>query len=96
MKIRCKKCGNVLEGDKRGTFIQCECKSCYIDETEHYCRIGGSFNDIEAVIDFSEYNEIRSKEQIKQLYKDVCKLEENEYSRGFKDALKMILNKEGE
>jgi len=39
LKIRCKKCGDIIEGDKRGTYIQCSCKSIAIDETKWYCRI---------------------------------------------------------
>lgn len=39
-KIRCLKCGDVLVGDKKGTYIQCSCGNVYIDETEYYCRVG--------------------------------------------------------
>lgn len=49
MKIKCKKCGDILEGDKKGTFIMCSCKSCYIDETNYYCRIGGEPQNIEEI-----------------------------------------------
>lgn len=36
---------------------------------------------------------MKSKEEIETLYKEVCKLEKNEYNIGFRDALKLILNK---
>lgn len=72
MKIRCKKCRDIIEGDKKGKFIQCNCKSCYIDETEHYCRLGGEFNDIEAVIDFTEYNDMLTDKQELTKYKERC------------------------
>lgn len=72
MKIRCKKCRDIIEGDKKGKFIQCSCKSCYIDETEHYCRLGGEFNDIEAVIDFTEYNDMLTDKQELTKYKERC------------------------
>ncbi len=49
MKIKCKLCGDIIEGDKKGTFIQCSCKSCYIDETPYYVRVGGNPGDIEEV-----------------------------------------------
>ena len=49
MKIKCKRCGDILEGDSKGTFIQCSCKSCYIDETLYYCRIGGNLDEIEEI-----------------------------------------------
>ena len=49
MKIRCKKCNTIIEGDKRGTLIWCDCHSCFIDETKHYVRIGGEPTDIEEI-----------------------------------------------
>lgn len=49
MKIKCKKCNDIIQGDKKGTFIQCKCKSCYIDETLYYVRVGGNIEDIEEV-----------------------------------------------
>ena len=36
---------------------------------------------------------MKSKEEIETLYKEVCKLEKSEYNIGFRDALKLILNK---
>lgn len=49
MKIKCKKCGDIIEGDKRGTLIECKCKACYIDETKYYVRVGGNLEDIEEI-----------------------------------------------
>lgn len=40
-RIKCLKCGDIIEGDGKGTYIQCKCKSCYIDETKWYVRVGG-------------------------------------------------------
>lgn len=39
-KIKCLECGDILTGDGRGTFFQCQCGNIYIDETEYYCRVG--------------------------------------------------------
>ena len=50
-KIRCLKCNDIVEGDKRGTFKQCKCKACFIDETKEYYRIGGEFDQVEAEVD---------------------------------------------
>lgn len=47
MKIRCKKCNSIIEGDKKGTCISCKCGDTYIDETEYYFRIGGDPDKIE-------------------------------------------------
>ena len=51
MKIRCKLCNTILEGDKRGTFISCKCGSCFIDETPYYVRVGGNPENIEEIKD---------------------------------------------
>ena len=48
-KIKCKKCGDIIQGDGKGTFILCKCKSCYIDETKWYVRVGGNPEDIEFI-----------------------------------------------
>lgn len=49
MKIKCKKCGEVIEGDKKGTYIACKCKAIAIDETPYYVRINGNIEDFEEV-----------------------------------------------
>lgn len=49
MKIRCKKCGEVIEGDKKGTYITCKCKKIAIDETPYYWRIIANKEDFEEV-----------------------------------------------
>jgi len=49
MKIICKNCGEIIEGDKKGTYIECKCGKCAIDETEYYCRIIGNKEDWEEV-----------------------------------------------
>ena len=36
MKIKCKHCNTIVEGDGRGTFIRCECGKCAVDETPFY------------------------------------------------------------
>lgn len=50
-KIKCLKCGDIIESNGRGKWVQCSCKKCYIDETEYYCRVGGDLNLIEVEID---------------------------------------------
>lgn len=42
MKIKCKLCGDIVEGDKKGHLIWCKCHSCAIDETKYYYRIIGN------------------------------------------------------
>lgn len=56
-KMLCKKCNNVIEGDKKGTYISCPCKSVAIDETKYYCRIIGNYEDYEIIEDFKKEGE---------------------------------------
>lgn len=51
MKLRCKKCNDIIEGDKRGTYISCKCGAIAVDETEYYWRIIGNKEDFEEVIE---------------------------------------------
>lgn len=49
MKIKCKNCGNIIEGDNRGTFIFCSCGLTGIDQTPYYTRlIGDNFEEIKS------------------------------------------------
>lgn len=48
-KIKCKLCGDIIEGDRKGTMIWCSCGKCYIDETPYYYRVGGDPRDIEEI-----------------------------------------------
>lgn len=45
LKIKCKKCGDIIEGDKKGHLIVCRCGACAIDETPYYYRIIGNYGD---------------------------------------------------
>ena len=61
-KIKCLKCGDILESDGNGKWVDCSCHSCYIDETDDYCRVGGNFDDYEIFdnnewITFKEFTE---------------------------------------
>lgn len=46
-KIKCNNCGDVLTGDKKGTYISCSCGKCAIDETPYYYRIIANREDFE-------------------------------------------------
>lgn len=45
MKIKCKLCNTIIEGDKKGTMIYCKCGKCAIDETPYYARLIGNVED---------------------------------------------------
>ena len=42
-KVKCLKCDSVIESNGKGSFVQCKCGECYVDETPDYLRIGGDF-----------------------------------------------------
>ena len=48
-KIKCKKCGDIIDGELKGRLIWCSCESCAIDETEYYARIIGDAENYEVV-----------------------------------------------
>lgn len=43
--LKCRLCGDTIKSKYEGQFTKCSCESCFIDETEHYRRIGGNAND---------------------------------------------------
>jgi hypothetical protein len=49
MKIKCKLCGDIVEGDKKGNLICCKCGKCAIDETPYYYRLIGNTEDYEEI-----------------------------------------------
>ncbi len=64
MKIKCKKCGDIIKGDGKGSYIVCKCKAIAIDETEYYVRVNGNFEDYEilepiATKEVSKDNELK-------------------------------------
>lgn len=52
MKIKCKLCGDIVEGDKKGHLIGCKCGKCAIDETPYYYRLIGNAEDYEEIKEF--------------------------------------------
>jgi len=49
MKLKCKLCGDIIEGDKKGHLIYCKCKAISIDETPYYVRVNGNPDNYEQV-----------------------------------------------
>ena len=61
MKIRCKNCDTIIEGDGKGTYILCKCKACAIDETRYYWRIIANKENFEVIKDDKEGNISKDK-----------------------------------
>ena len=60
-KIRCKKCGDILESKYRHDFKMCSCKSCYIDGGNDYCRVGGNKEDYVQICKLNQPTKIKLK-----------------------------------
>lgn len=46
-RIRCLKCGDIIESTYRHDFVQCSCGACFVDGGHDYMRVGGDINDWE-------------------------------------------------
>lgn len=75
-KIKCLICGDVLEGDKKGTFMQCKCENVYIDETEYYCRVGYKEKEKYKVIEDFKIKK-QKKEKVKNYEKERRRIKAN-------------------
>lgn len=45
-KVKCLKCGDIIESTYRHDFVKCSCRSCFVDGGNDYCRIGGDFDSM--------------------------------------------------
>lgn len=61
-KIRCKKCGEIIESFSRHDFKWCSCGTCAVDGGHDYLRRCGNFDDWE---DLSECKEIEAAPKYK-------------------------------
>lgn len=53
-KIRCKKCGDVIESVHRHDFKFCKCGAVAVDGGQDYCRRIGNMADMEEINDEQE------------------------------------------
>ena len=51
-RIKCLKCGDIIESKSVHDWVQCTCGTCYVDGGHDYMRIGGNKEDWE---DLSEW-----------------------------------------
>ena len=76
-RIKCLKCNDIIEGDKKGHLISCKCNACYIDETPFYCRIGG---DPEYIAVFDESgNEKRMIQEVEEYSNKIERIDKISY-----------------
>ena len=60
-RIRCRKCGDILQSKYRHDFKMCRCGSCYIDGGDDYKRW---FKDKEVTDIFEYYNGVLNAKKI--------------------------------
>lgn len=54
-RVKCKKCGTVIESRWTHDFVSCECGSIFVDGGLDYMRMGGNLDNIE---DLSEWKKL--------------------------------------
>ncbi len=52
-RIKCLKCGEVLESTHRHDFVMCECGN-FVDGGREYVRYGGKLEAIELLTEYEE------------------------------------------
>lgn len=45
--VMCKKCGETIRSKNRHDFVQCKCKSVFVDGGSWYLRRGGDYKNME-------------------------------------------------
>ena len=55
-RVKCKKCGATIESRYTHDFVECECRSVFVDGGLDYMRIGGEPDEIEDLSEWEEYN----------------------------------------
>lgn len=54
MKIKCKKCGDIIESKSRHDMVWCKCRAIAIDGGNDYIKITGLITDFDRVIEIKE------------------------------------------
>lgn len=45
-RIRCNKCGDIIESKYTHDFVQCSCGQCFVDGGHDYMRVSGDYTDL--------------------------------------------------
>ena len=53
-RIKCKKCGDIIESKSRHDFVWCKCQSVAVDGGKDYLRRVGNIEDIEEMFESVE------------------------------------------
>lgn len=44
-RIKCLKCGDIIESEYTHDWVQCSCGACFVDGGHDYMRVGGNRED---------------------------------------------------
>lgn len=58
-KIKCLKCGDIIESKHRHHFVMCSCRACFVDGGDDYLRIGGDFSKMRIIKEDGTEEEIK-------------------------------------
>lgn len=53
-KIRCKKCGDIIESKYRHDFVVCKCGAVAVDGGHDYLKRTGNYEDWEELSEFED------------------------------------------
>ena len=53
-KIRCKKCGDIIESKHRHDFVTCKCVAVSVDGGQDYLKRSGNYEDWEELIEYED------------------------------------------
>ena len=53
-KIRCKKCGDIIESKHRHDFVTCKCGAVSVDGGHDYLKRSGNYEDCEELIEYED------------------------------------------
>ena len=63
-RIKCLKCGDVIESKHVHDFRWCQCKNIFVDGGLEYCRIGGAALDDDSYENLCEFEVIEDENRI--------------------------------
>lgn len=62
IKIKCLKCGDVIESMHRHDFKRCSCGNIFVDGGEDYFRFGGNIEDKKSYLFIRNGKEIKPED----------------------------------
>lgn len=64
IKIKCLKCGKVIESTYRHHFKECSCRNVWVDGGSDYLRFGGNLKDKKSYLFIRDGKEIKPEDMM--------------------------------